>query len=84
VGNHRGEVRLHLVGFFEFERLSGCLLIKLRFLDRNTQLVADGLEQVHFLGLKLARRPACKLKSAHNFAIGANRNHDKRFHTFLF
>ena len=58
--------------------------MKLRFLDGNAQLVADGLEQVYFLGLEFARSPTCKLKRAHNLTIGSNRHHDKRLHAFPF
>ena len=53
--------RCILIGLIKFHGLPFGLVVELRLLDRQTHLVADGYEQIDFLGIEFARSPTGKL-----------------------
>src|SRR6266545_351592 len=84
MGDHRREVRLHVIGFFKFYGLPSRLFIELSLLERDTHLVADRLKKIYFLWSKLARLAARQLNNSQYLAIRSNWNVDKGLNALFF
>ena len=83
MGDHRGEIRLQFICFFQLNRLSFGLLIELRPLHRNAHLIADRRQEVHLFRPELPLLAAAKLNNPQDFTFRANWNCDERLNPFF-